>query len=112
MFDARVLRNPYWEPFLRDYTGLDEAVITFLKKQEQSHAMIDDIAGFLNRWLPHIQPGSRSVLTVAVGCTGGRHRSVFIVEQLFQLLKSQITNCKLIRRHRDLQATLLQKQSG
>lgn len=101
VFDARCLDNPYWRLDLRDLSGLDDAVADFLKKQALSQTMLEDFSGFLKRWLPRVSPSSRSVLTVAVGCTGGRHRSVFIVERLYALLSRQIKECAFIRRHRD-----------
>lgn len=102
VFDARCLSNPYWQLKLRDLSGLDDAVIDFFQKQDLSQALLDELSHFLCRWLPRINPGNRSVLTVAVGCTGGRHRSVFIVEKLFALLGRQMSGCNFIRRHRDL----------
>ena len=102
VFDARCLDNPYWQLNLRSLSGLDNEVVDFLKKQQRSQAMLEDISNFLQRWLPCINPSNRSVLTVAIGCTGGRHRSVFMVEQLFARLNQQVTGCQFIRRHRDV----------
>ena len=111
MFDARCLDNPYWQLDLRDLSGLDSGVIDFLNKQQRSRDMVEDICGFLKRWLPRINTGYRSVLRVAIGCTGGRHRSVYMVEQLFAELSRQLKECNFIRRHRDLQAADTAKAS-
>lgn len=102
VLDARCLSNPYWQLNLRDLSGLDDAVIDFFQKQELSRTLLDELSHFLSRCLSRTNPSSRSVLTVAVGCTGGRHRSVFIVEKLFALLSRQMGGCNFIRRHRDL----------
>lgn len=82
VFDVRVLPNPHWTPALRDYTGLDRPVIEFLDAQPASGEMLDDIASFLLRWLPRYAANDRSYMTVAVGCTGGYHRSVYMAERL------------------------------
>jgi UPF0042 nucleotide-binding protein len=82
VFDVRCLPNPHYDPELRPLTGLDEPVIAFLRQAAGVAEMIDDIAGFLQRWLPAYIHDNRSYLTVAVGCTGGQHRSVHIVETL------------------------------
>jgi len=82
VFDARALPNPYWEPHLRSLTGRDRPVEEFLESHEKVQQFIDDIIAFLERWIPEICKGNRSYLTVAVGCTGGQHRSVYIAERL------------------------------
>jgi UPF0042 nucleotide-binding protein len=82
VFDARFLPNPYWEPGLRPLTGLDDAVRDFLGSQESVRNFTDDISRFLDRWIPEIEASNRSYLTVAIGCTGGQHRSVFLAETL------------------------------
>lgn len=82
VFDVRCLPNPYWEAALRRGTGLDESVAAFLEGHASVARMVDDIARFLQGWLEPISCADRSYLTVAVGCTGGRHRSVYVVEQL------------------------------
>ncbi|HXH04740.1 MAG TPA: RNase adapter RapZ, partial [Candidatus Competibacteraceae bacterium] len=81
VFDARCLPNPHWEPHLRPLTGEDPPVAAFLREQPEVTAMLDDIRGFLERWIPRFETGSRSYLTIAIGCTGGQHRSVFIAAE-------------------------------
>jgi UPF0042 nucleotide-binding protein len=82
VFDARSLPNPYWEPNLRALTGRDEAVVHFLEAQPGVARFIDDVANFIEARIPEHQAANRRYLTVAVGCTGGQHRSVYIVERL------------------------------
>jgi RNase adapter protein RapZ len=82
VFDARSLPNPYWEPTLRALTGRDEPVIHFLEAQPGVARFIEDVATFIEARIPEHQAANRRYLTVAVGCTGGQHRSVYIVEQL------------------------------
>ncbi|MGH8254242.1 MAG: RNase adapter RapZ, partial [Steroidobacteraceae bacterium] len=82
VFDVRSLPNPYWEPQLRAQTGRDTQVIAFLESNDAVGRMIDDITGFLERWIPEYQRTNRSYLTVAIGCTGGQHRSVYITDKL------------------------------
>ncbi|MVW71977.1 MULTISPECIES: RNase adapter RapZ [unclassified Bordetella] len=82
VFDARCLPNPYYDRNLRPLTGRDEAVATWLASFDVVNQMIDDITDYLRRWLPRYTQDTRSYLTVAVGCTGGQHRSVYVVEQL------------------------------
>lgn len=86
VFDVRVLPNPHWNPALRDYSGLDQPVRDFLDAQAASGEMLDDITGFLLRWLPRYAANDRSYMTVAVGCTGGYHRSVYMAERLAERL--------------------------
>jgi len=82
VFDVRNLTNPHYDPALRPLTGLDAPVAQMLSSLPESGAMIEDIAGFITRWLPSYQQDARNYLTVAIGCTGGRHRSPYVVEQL------------------------------
>ncbi len=82
VFDARSLPNPYWEPALRPLTGRDTEVIRYLESHENVARLIDDIDRFVEARIPEYQAGSRGYLTVAVGCTGGQHRSVYIVDRL------------------------------
>ena len=89
VFDMRCLPNPYWNVDLRTLTGLDEAVIDYLDKQEIFIAMFDDIVGFLDRWIPRFEEAHRSYLTVAIGCTGGQHRSVHMTEKLAAELRNR-----------------------
>ena len=82
VFDMRCLPNPYWTVELRGLTGLDRAVSEFLDAQELFVAMFDSILTFLKRWIPEYQNFNRNYLTVALGCTGGQHRSVYMTEKL------------------------------
>jgi len=82
VFDMRCLPNPYWDLNLRPLTGLHEEVIRFLDNQESVAAMHADILAFLERWIPEYRASNRSFLTVAIGCTGGQHRSVYMAEKL------------------------------
>jgi UPF0042 nucleotide-binding protein len=89
VFDARSLPNPYWETGLRPLTGRDEAVIHFLRQQPAVASFVDDVANFMNARIPEHQAANRRYLTIAVGCTGGQHRSVYIVEELSRRLAAQ-----------------------
>ena len=88
VFDVRCLPNPYWEPALRSLTGRDEPVREFLEKQPQVRAMVEDITAFLQRWIPRYKETQRAYLTVAIGCTGGQHRSVHVAEAVAERLSS------------------------
>ncbi len=100
VFDMRCLPNPYWNLQLRQLTGLDEEVISFLDEQPLVVAMHDDIVGFLQRWIPEYTKASRSFLTVAIGCTGGQHRSVYMAEKLAASLSAGHEN--VATRHNEL----------
>jgi len=82
VFDARSLPNPFWEPGLAEYTGLDQPVAEYLARHVAVQRMIDDLTQFLERWIPELARTNRSYLTIAIGCTGGQHRSVYLVERL------------------------------
>jgi len=82
VFDVRCLPNPYWEKDLKKLTGLDKEIVEWLESHTMVHQMRDDIQSFLERWLPETERSSRSYITVAIGCTGGRHRSVYLVERI------------------------------
>ena len=86
VFDVRCLPNPYWEPELRSLTGRDRPVREYLEKQPQVQSMVDDIATFLQRWIPRYKESQRAYLTVAIGCTGGQHRSVHVAEAVAERL--------------------------
>ncbi|GJM05743.1 MAG: nucleotide-binding protein [marine bacterium B5-7] len=100
VFDLRCLPNPYWKKHLRQYTGKDQPIIDFLSKQDSVMQMLNDVEGFLERWIPQFETDSRSYLSIACGCTGGHHRSVFIVERLAKKFTQQ--GKQVIMRHRDL----------
>lgn len=100
MFDMRSLPNPYYDPELRPYTGMDKPVWDYLDGQPLAQEMVDGIERFVTRWLPRLEDESRSYVTVAIGCTGGQHRSVYIVEKLARRLKGRY---ELLIRHRQAQ---------
>jgi UPF0042 nucleotide-binding protein len=101
VFDVRCLPNPHWEPQLRPLTGLDQPVIQFLACQPEALEMVADLRRLLETWLPRFEISDRSYLTVAIGCTGGQHRSVFIAEALTHYF-SGIRHHVMVR-HRELQ---------
>ena len=99
VFDVRCIPNPHYDPRLRDLTGLDPEVVAFLEKEPKVEAMLQDIRRFVETWLPAYGQESRSSLTVALGCTGGRHRSVYFVERLGAHFRKQTP---VLVRHRHL----------
>jgi UPF0042 nucleotide-binding protein len=99
VFDVRMLPNPHYEPSLRDLTGLDKPVADFLRQQPDVSLMQAHIEQFLAHWLEMLDRNHRSYVTVAVGCTGGQHRSVYLVERLAAVLSSRWATLK---RHREL----------
>ena len=100
VFDVRCLPNPHWIPTLRGHTGLEQPVIEFLDQQAPVVSMRQDISDFLARWIPQFEAENRSYLTVAIGCTGGQHRSVYLAEALSQDFGQ--TRDKVTVRHRDI----------
>jgi len=82
IFDVRCLTNPHWESHLRPLTGRDEPVAQFLDGDQQVNEMAADLQQFLLKWIPQFEADNRSYMTVAIGCTGGQHRSVYLVERL------------------------------
>ncbi len=101
MFDVRMLPNPHYEPALRHLTGRDQPVIEFLQAQEEVDLMLHHIAHFLENWLDALARDHRSYVTVAIGCTGGQHRSVYLVERLAQRFTAEWVTLK---RHREIDA--------
>ena len=99
VFDVRMLPNPHYDPALRHQTGRDAAVAAFLQEQPEAMQMLDHIRQFLAHWLVGLARDHRSYVTVAIGCTGGQHRSVFLVEQLARAFSSEWTT---LTRHREL----------
>ena len=97
VFDVRMLPNPHYEPKLKELTGLDAPVAEFLKAQPDVLRMQTHIQGFLNQWLGMLTENHRSYVTVAIGCTGGQHRSVYLVETLAAQFASQWRTLKLHR---------------
>ncbi len=100
VFDVRCLPNPYWETNLRALTGLSQDVIDFLDPQQEVQDMIREIEAFLERWLPSFERNNRSYMTVAIGCTGGQHRSVYLAERLGALFADKFERVQV--RHREL----------
>jgi len=100
VYDVRCLPNPYWVPDLRSQTGLDDSVKEFLNDQPEVIEMFDDICRYLDRWLPRFEANSRSYMTIAIGCTGGMHRSVYLSEQLRSWYASRFGNVQV--HHREL----------
>ena len=101
VFDVRCLPNPHYDPVLRPLTGRDAEVIAFLEAQPEAAEMLDDIGAFVAKWLPAYVRDNRSYLTVGVGCTGGQHRSVYLVERLATHFAGRWTTHK---RHREIGA--------
>ena len=102
VFDARcVLPNPHYDSQLRALTGHDAEVVAFLERETQAGLLIEDIQRFLQRWLPRFILDQRASITVAIGCTGGRHRSVYIADQLAERFGSEY---QVVARHRDLKS--------
>lgn len=99
MFDVRCLPNPHWDLQLREFTGQQEPVIEFLESHDVVKEMLDDITHFVKNWLPRFEQADRTYLTVAIGCTGGHHRSVYIAEQLGKHFSD---DWDIMIRHREL----------
>jgi len=103
VFDLRCLPNPYWTVELRGLTGLDDEVSEFLDSHDSFVAMYEDILAFLERWIPRYREAHRGYLTVALGCTGGQHRSVAMVEKLAKALHQG--GDPVSTRHNELRST-------
>lgn len=101
VFDVRCLPNPHWEPSLRPLTGQDPGVIEFLQSYEIVDRMFQQIADFIENWVPEFEAQNRYYLTVSIGCTGGQHRSVYLSEILTKHFKDKLKNVSL--RHRELE---------
>lgn len=99
VFDVRFLPNPFYDPALRALTGNDEPVIRFLQEDLNVNRLIDDVASFILRWLPSFIHDNRNAITIAIGCTGGQHRSVYVVNQLAERFGS---DQQVLVRHREL----------
>jgi UPF0042 nucleotide-binding protein len=100
VFDSRCLPNPHWETQLRALTGRDKPVADFLERQQLVNTYYDQICTMMTNWIPAFEADNRSYLTVAIGCTGGQHRSVYLTERLGQHFRQQRDH--VIIRHRDL----------
>lgn len=102
IFDVRCLPNPYWDKSLRNLSGLDAKVIEYLQQQPLVVRMADQLHGFFDEWLPCFEAENRSYLTIAAGCTGGRHRSVYLIERLAGDIETGDRQVNI--RHRDLKS--------
>ncbi len=100
VFDVRCLPNPYWKPHLRGFSGKDPEIIEFLEQQPDVTEMFEDISHYLRRWLPRFNASNRSYFTIAIGCTGGHHRSVYLCERLYRTFQQEYPNVQV--RHREL----------
>ena len=100
VFDVRCLPNPYWKPDLREHSGLEPVVRAYLDAQADVEEMYQDIFAYLSKWLPRFAASNRAYVTVAIGCTGGHHRSVYLAERLGAALRAKLGNVQI--RHRDL----------
>ena len=103
VFDVRMLPNPHYESGLRELTGKDEAVASYLRSHPEVDEMFKDIEKFIGHWLGALVRDHRSYVTVAVGCTGGQHRSVYLVEALALAFGQR---WQTLKRHRELDAAL------
>ncbi|HHJ20901.1 MAG TPA: RNase adapter RapZ [Gammaproteobacteria bacterium] len=101
LFDLRCLPNPHWDTRIRPFTGKEKPVIDFLEQYEEVKAMFLSLSGFLDTWVPQFMASNRSYVTVSIGCTGGRHRSVYMVDRLGQHLRQQFGHAVIVK-HRDL----------
>ena len=100
VFDVRCLPNPHWEAGLKPLTGRDMAVVKFLESYPDVEAMFKSIHNFLKRWIPRFEKENRSYMTISIGCTGGQHRSVYLVEKVAEALNQKREQVSI--RHRDL----------
>lgn len=100
IFDIRCLPNPYWDNTLRPYSGRERPVMDFLEQQTGVLRMREQLTSFLTEWIPAFEKENRSYLTIAIGCTGGRHRSVYMADRLADDLRAD--GRRIILRHRDL----------
>jgi UPF0042 nucleotide-binding protein len=100
VFDARCLPNPHWQPELRPLSGRDSAVARYLESDPQVATMHQQLCSFLEQWIPAFEAGNRSYLTIAIGCTGGQHRSVYLIERLARHFQPHYPN--VVIRHREL----------
>jgi UPF0042 nucleotide-binding protein len=100
VFDARCLPNPHWEVTLRPFSGLDKEVADFLESHALVERFVEQVQTFLSEWIPCFEADNRNYLTIAIGCTGGQHRSVYLAERLGRAFKGAFSN--VLIRHRDL----------
>ena len=100
VFDVRCLPNPHWEPTLRAMSGREDAVAAWLERYPEVRKMLNDIRAFLDQWMPEYQKQDRAYLTICIGCTGGKHRSVYLVEQLAKIFNGRYD--PIIVKHREI----------
>ncbi len=100
VFDVRCLPNPYWIPHLREHNGLQQPIIEYLDGHAEVQDMVHDLFAILDKWLPRFEQNDRQYMTVAIGCTGGYHRSVYVVERLAKMLEGVAAHVQV--RHREL----------
>lgn len=100
VFDIRCLPNPHWVTELRALTGFDTDVINYLDGHKEVTEMFDDIMSFMEKWLPRFEADNRSYLTIAIGCTGGQHRSVYLANKLAKACKNKHNS--VLSRHREI----------
>lgn len=105
VFDVRCLPNPHWIPELRAHSGLDTEIIYYLGNQDEVEEMQLSIQQFLDKWIEHIFSSNRSYITVAIGCTGGKHRSVYLAERLYEHFETKFENVQV--RHRELKQSAI-----
>ena len=101
VFDVRFLPNPHWNPELRPMTGLDEPVAQFLLAHDEVNNFIYQTRNYIETWLPMLEQNNRSYLTIAIGCTGGKHRSVYIAQQIGEYFQAKGKNVKI--QHKSLE---------
>jgi UPF0042 nucleotide-binding protein len=101
VFDARCLPNPHWDPQLRPFSGKDAPVRQYLESKPEVARFLDQLRGFLDEWLPRFEADNRSYVTICVGCTGGRHRSVYLAERLAEHFRT--TREQVLSFHRELE---------
>ena len=100
VFDIRCLPNPHWVAELRTLTGFDEPVIQYLDDHKEVKEMLNDIMDFMDKWIPRFEADNRSYITIAIGCTGGQHRSVYLVNKLAKMTGNKHNN--VLSRHREI----------
>jgi RNase adapter protein RapZ len=101
VFDARVLPNPHWDPTLRPLSGKDAAIREWLQEKPEVRRFLDQLTGFLDEWLPRFEADNRSYVTICIGCSGGRHRSVYLAERLAEHFRG--TREQVLTFHRELE---------
>ncbi|MGB0495690.1 MAG: RNase adapter RapZ [Kangiellaceae bacterium] len=110
VFDARCLPNPYWDESLRSFNGKDAPIISFLEEYPQVQEYFWQLKTFLHTWIPRFEEGNRNYLTIAIGCTGGQHRSVYMVEKLAKHFENLFADTQI--RHRELKVNRRKNKSN